>query len=113
MGGDNQADRAIHAGEFFDGRGIFDVAETSTALLFGENDAEKAHFGELRNNFAGKAGSFVPLHDVRSDFTFGKFTYAAAELILFIGKSEVHEASFGQRMGSAQRVKEMHMVEQR
>ena len=34
---------------------------------------------------------FVPLHDVRSDFAFGKFADAAAELVLFVGKREIHE----------------------
>ena len=88
MRGDDDADRAVDARKFFDGDDVFDVAEACAAILFRENDAEQAHLGELGHDFSGKVGDFVPLHDVRSDFAFGEFANAAAELLLFIGKGE-------------------------
>ena len=94
MCGDDQANGAVDARDFFDGGGIFDVAEAGAAILLGENDAEKAHLRELGHDFHGKVRDFIPLHDVRRDFAFGKFANAAAELLLFIGKVEVHVASW-------------------
>ena len=94
MRSDDQADGAVYAGDFFDGGGIFDVAEAGAAILLGENDAKKAHLRELGHDFDRKVGDFIPLHDVGSDFTFGKFANAAAEMLLFIGKVEVHVASW-------------------
>ena len=106
--GYDDADRAVHAGEFFNGDYVFDVAEAGATIFFGKDDAEQTHFGELGHDFAGKVGDFVPLHDVRKDFAFGKFANAAAELVLFIRKREVHEASW-----SALGVKKTHIAEQR
>src|SRR5579862_5111947 len=98
--GDNDADRAVHAREFFDGNHVFDVAEASAAVFFRENDAEQAHFGKLGNDFDGKARGFVPHHDMRGDFAFGEFADAAAELLLFVGELEVHGNPSGQRAKS-------------
>ncbi len=51
--------------------------------------------GELRNDFRGKVGRFVPLHDVGSDFRFGKFTNAAAQMFLFVCEREIHSGLAG------------------
>src|SRR5262249_25844553 len=92
--GDDDANRSVHARQFFDGDDVFDIAEAGAAILFRENYAQQAHFRELGHDFAGKVRHFVPLHDVRSDFAFGKFTNTAAELLLFVGQREVHGASW-------------------
>jgi len=41
---------------------------------------------------------FVPLHYVRGDFRFGEFAHAAAELLLFVGKGKIQEASNAVRL---------------
>ena len=48
------ADRAIDAREFFDGDGVFDVAEPGAAVILREDDAQQAEFGQLGNQFGGK-----------------------------------------------------------
>src|SRR5205085_5292949 len=58
--------------------------------FLGKNNAKEAHFTEFRHNFAGKARSFVPLHDMRSNFSFGELADTAAELVLFVGEGEIH-----------------------
>ena len=73
MRGNEEADRAIDTGEFFDDGGVFDVAEAGTAVFLREDDTHEAHFGEFGEKFGGKVGDFVPLHNVGSDFAFGKF----------------------------------------
>ncbi len=90
--GDNDANGSVYAGKLFDGDDVLDVAEASATVLLGKNDAEEAHFGELRHDFEREMGDFIPLHDVRRDFAFGKFADAFAELLLLIGKGEIHAA---------------------
>ena len=90
VGGDDDADTAVNAREFVDRDGVLDVAEASAAVFFGEDDAEEAHFGELGHDFGWEFGGFVPLHHVGSDFAFGEFADAAAELSLFVGEGKIH-----------------------
>ena len=49
--GNEKADGAIDAREFFDDGGVFDVAEAGAAVLLRENNAHQAHFGELWEEF--------------------------------------------------------------
>ena len=90
VGGDDNADRPVDARELLNGDYIFDVAEPRAAVFFGENNAQQAHFAELRHDLAGKTRGLVPFHDVRGDFTLREFADAAAELVLFVGKGEIH-----------------------
>ncbi len=71
--------------------GVLDIAQARAAELFRENHAHQAHFGHLGNQLGGKMGSFVPFHDVRSDFRFGEFANAAAELLLLVAEGKVHK----------------------
>ena len=87
---DDEADGAIDAREFFDDRGVFDVAKASAAVFLWENDAQQAHFAEFGKQFQREMGGFVPLHDVRSDFALGKFANTFAQVVLFVGKREIH-----------------------
>ena len=89
--GDKQADGTVYTCELFDGGGVFDVAESGAAVLLGENDAHQAHFGQFGKYFRGEMGDFVPLHYMRSDLSLGKFADGLAEVLLFVGKSEIHE----------------------
>ena len=90
MRGHDESDGAIDAGEFLDGDGVFDVAESGAAVSFREDDAQQAEFGQLRNDFGGKARGFVPFHDVWSDFRLREIAYGALELLLFVAEGEVH-----------------------
>ena len=73
MGGDDDADRAIHAREFLDGGHVFDVAHSGTAVLRREDHAHQAHLAQLFDGGEGEFSGFVPLHDVRSDLVLREF----------------------------------------
>ena len=88
--GDDERHRAIHARELFDGDGVFDIAKPRAAVFFREDNAEQAEFGELGDQFGGKARGFVPFHDVRRDFRLREVPHGALELLLFVGEREVH-----------------------
>src|SRR6185437_15859826 len=99
VGGDDDANRAIYAGKLLDDNGVFEVAHARAAIFFRENDAEKAHLGELGNNFRGELGGFVPLHHMRGDFRLGEFADGAAEVLLFVGEREFHNTFISWRPG--------------
>ncbi len=63
------------------------------AILLGKDDAEKAEFSQLGNDFGGERGGFVPFHYVRDDFTFSKPADGVAKLLLLVGQGEFHKAS--------------------
>jgi hypothetical protein len=88
---DDDADRAVHAGQLLDDDGVLEIAHARAAVLLGKNHAEKTHVGELGNDFGGKCRGFVPLHHVRRDFAFGKFADGAAKLLLLVGERELHD----------------------
>ncbi len=88
--GHDERDRSIHARQFFDGDHVFDIAEAGAAVVFREEDAQQAEFGELGNEFGGKARGFVPFHDVRGDFRLREIAHGALKLLLFVGEGEVH-----------------------
>src|SRR5271166_1835309 len=92
---DEQSYRTVDAREFFDDRGVFDVAEAGAAVLFGEDDAKEAHFGELGKEFEGEVRGFIPLHDVGADFAFGEFADGFTEMVLFVGEGEIHGVLVG------------------
>ena len=94
---DDDADGAVHAGKFFDGDDIFDIAEPRAAVFFRENDAEQAELREFRDNFLREMRGFVPLHDVRSDFGFGEFADGAAKLLLFVGERKIQARLLGEK----------------
>ena len=84
------ADGAIHAREFFDDGGVFDVAKPRAAEFFGEDDAEEAHFRELGQDFLGKVRGFIPFEDVGGEFAFGKFADGLTQVLLLFGEREIH-----------------------
>ena len=88
-----EADRAVDSRKLFDDGGVLDVAESGAAVFFGKNNAQQAHFRKLRENLARKVRGFVPLHHVRSNFALSEFADGLAELLLFVGESEIHGAS--------------------
>ncbi len=84
--GDDDADRAVHARQFLDDDGVFEVAHSRAAILLRENYAEETHFGELGNDFRGECRGFVPFHYVGGDFAFGEFADGAAKVLLLVGE---------------------------
>jgi len=52
--GDDNADGSVHTGELFDDDGVFDVAHSRAAVSLRENDSEKTHVGQLRDDLDGK-----------------------------------------------------------
>ena len=82
VGGDDDADRAIHAREFLDGSDIFDVAHAGAAVLRREDHAHQAHLAQLFDGSQGEFSGFVPLHDVRPDFALGELADTLLQLLL-------------------------------
>src|SRR5580704_12692909 len=85
-----QANGAVHTGEFLNSRGVFDVAQARAAVFLRKNDTQQAHFREFGQNFRGKVRDFVPFHDVWADFALGEFADGLSEALLFVGKREIH-----------------------
>ena len=90
---DDQSDRAVDARQFLDHRRILHVAKARAAVLLRKNHAHQAHFREFRDQLGRKLRGFIPFHDMRSDFRFGKFAHGSPELLLFVGEGKVHVAS--------------------
>src|SRR6185436_13334660 len=80
----------IDPGKLLNRDHILDVAETRATVFLRENDAQQAHFAKFRHDLAGKTRGLIPLHDVWGDLTLCKLADAAAELVLFVGKGEIH-----------------------
>ena len=88
---DDDADRAVHAREFFDGGDVFDVAHAGAAVLGRKDNAQQAEFAEFLDRRQREFAGFVPLHDVGSDFALGKFAHTFLQLKLFVVELEIHE----------------------
>ena len=77
--GDDDADRAVHARQFFDGDGVFDVAKARAAILFRENHAEQAQFGELGNDFRRESATLRPTPSRAARFRLRRIRARCAE----------------------------------
>jgi hypothetical protein len=92
--GDDEADRAIHAGELLDGEHVLDVAETRAAQRLRQDHPQQAHRSQLLHNVVGKVAGLVPARDVGRDLALGEAAHLAPQLLLILGQSE-HSSSAG------------------
>ena len=61
VGGDDDADRAIHTRKFFDDDGVFDVAQARAAVLFGKDGAHVTELPELLDRLRAGRFGFHPI----------------------------------------------------
>src|SRR3984885_1579444 len=90
VGGDDDAYGTIHAREFFDDDGIFDVSQACAAILLREDGAHVAELPEFLDDFEREGLVFVPLHDMRRDLGGGEFAHFPAQLNLLRRVIEIH-----------------------
>ena len=93
VGGDDDAHRAVHARELFDGQHILDVSVARTAVFVGKNAAHQAQPAELLDDLQGIARGLIPLANVGSDLARGKVAHHGLQLPLLVAEFEVHAAS--------------------
>ena len=69
---DNDAHRAIHPRQLFDGDHVFDVAHAGAGIFGGENCSQQSELAQFLDRSQRKLASLVPLHDVGQDFALGE-----------------------------------------
>ena len=93
MRGDDQADRGVHAREFFNDDGVLDVAEARAAQLFREDGAHVTKLAQLLHNGKRERLGFIPFKDMRADFGFRKFADVLAKFYLVLCVGELHSGA--------------------
>src|SRR5262245_1479338 len=88
--GEGQADRAVDARDLFDYRGVFHIPHPRAAVFFGKEHAHQPKLAHLCENLARQTLGLVPLHHMRFDLRFGKFTNRTFDLQLLIGQIKSH-----------------------
>ncbi len=77
--------RTVNSRKLFDDGGVFDIAHSGSAVLFGKDNAGQSKFSELWLKFDGEMLRFIPLHHVRRDLCFRKLAHTHLDLFLFFG----------------------------
>src|ERR1700735_502013 len=80
---DAQRDGRIDARDFFHDDRVIDVIVTEAPQSLGQNAPEPAQAPQVAENVDRKMLRFVPLHYVRTNFSFREIANRFAELILF------------------------------
>ena len=91
---DDDADRAVHPRELFDGGDVLDIAHAGAAVLGRKHDAQQAELAQFLDRRQRKVAGLVPLHHVGRDFALGKFADAFLQLQLLIVQLEIQDALF-------------------
>ena len=95
---DDDADRAVHARELFDGGDVLDIAHAGAAVLGRKHYAQQAELAQFLDGRQRKFAGLVPLHHVGRDFALGKFAHAFLQLQLLIVQLEIQGALSGIHM---------------
>ena len=90
---DDDADRAIHAREFFDGGDVFHIAHARAAVLGGKNRSQQPELAQFFDGRQRKLAGLVPLHDVGRDLALGKLADAFLQLQLLVVQLEIQNSS--------------------
>ena len=90
---DRQRNGGIDARQLLDADAVVDRRHARAAVLLGKLNAEQPECGQLRHQLGGEMLLLVPLAHVRPDFGFGELAHAAAQQLLFFGRTEIHSAS--------------------
>ena len=73
---DDDAHRAIHARQLFDGGDIFHVAHARAAVFGGKNCSYQSQLAQFFHDCQRELASLVPLHDVGDYLALGKLANA-------------------------------------
>ena len=90
---DNNAHRAIHARQLFDGDHIFHIAHAGAGVLGGKNCSQQSELAQLFDRSQRKLASLVPLHDVGQDFALGELTNGFLQLLLLVTQLKIQDSS--------------------